>query len=176
MGGIQGFPARAWRMAVKTATPCLAAVEAYPRSAYRLRVVSVERSRASRDPARPASTDDPATGLPAHPNIVTGTQTTDAAVHDVKMTGPVDDQHEQRGLAPGEHAVDSAYASAAELIAARERGITLTGPLPADTSRQARAGGHTTDMLPSTGTRSRSPARRAPSQTPGTPAASTAPP
>ncbi|HTO73657.1 MAG TPA: hypothetical protein VMJ30_07555 [Gemmatimonadales bacterium] len=45
MGGIQGFPARAWRMAVKTATLCLAAVEAYPRSAYRLRVVSFERSR-----------------------------------------------------------------------------------------------------------------------------------
>jgi transposase len=91
--------------------------------------------------------DDPATGRPAHPNVVTGTQTTDAAVHDVKMTGPVHDQHEQRGLAPGEHAVDSAYASAAELIAARERGITLTGPLPADTSRQARAGGYTTDMF-----------------------------
>ena len=28
MGGIQGFPARASRMAVKTAIPCLAAVEA----------------------------------------------------------------------------------------------------------------------------------------------------
>jgi hypothetical protein len=45
MGGFQGFPARASRMAVKTATPCLAAVEAYPRIAYRLRVVFCERSR-----------------------------------------------------------------------------------------------------------------------------------
>ncbi len=45
MGGIQEFPARASRMAVKTATLCLAAVEAYPRIAYRLRVVSCERSR-----------------------------------------------------------------------------------------------------------------------------------
>ena len=45
MGGIQGFPARASRMAAKTATRCLAAVEAYPRIAYRLRVVSCERSR-----------------------------------------------------------------------------------------------------------------------------------
>jgi hypothetical protein len=45
MGGIQGFPARASRMAVKTAMPCLAAVEAYPRIAYRWRVVSCERSR-----------------------------------------------------------------------------------------------------------------------------------
>ena len=39
MGGIQGFPVRASRMAVKTAIPCLAAVEAYPRIAYRSRVV-----------------------------------------------------------------------------------------------------------------------------------------
>ena len=91
--------------------------------------------------------DDPATGRPAHPNIVTGAQTTRAAVHDVKMTGPVHDQHEQRGLAPGEHAVDSAYTSAEELIAARQRGITLIGPLPADTSRQARTGGYTADMF-----------------------------
>ena len=91
--------------------------------------------------------DDPATGRPVRPNIVTGAQTTRAAVHDVKMTGPVHDQHVQRGLAPGEHAVDSGYASAAELIAARERGITLIGPLPADTSRQARAGGYTADMF-----------------------------
>jgi hypothetical protein len=45
MVGIQGFPARVWRMAVKTATPCLAAVEAYRRIAYRSRVVSWEPSR-----------------------------------------------------------------------------------------------------------------------------------
>ena len=45
IGGIQGFPARASRMAVKTAIPCLAAVEAYPRIAYRSRVVFSERSR-----------------------------------------------------------------------------------------------------------------------------------
>jgi hypothetical protein len=45
MGGIQGFPARASRMAVKTAMPCWAAVEAYPRIAYRSRVVFSERSR-----------------------------------------------------------------------------------------------------------------------------------
>jgi transposase len=91
--------------------------------------------------------DDPATGRPARPNIVTATVTTDAAVHDVKMTGPVHDQHHQRGLAPGEHAVDSGYASAEELIAARARGIALITPLPADTSRQARTGGYTTDMF-----------------------------
>jgi len=45
MGGIQGFPASASWMAAKTAIPCLAAVEAYPRIAYRSRVVFSERSR-----------------------------------------------------------------------------------------------------------------------------------
>ena len=45
MGGIQGFPVRASRMAVKTLMPCLAAVEAYPRMAYRSRVVFSERRR-----------------------------------------------------------------------------------------------------------------------------------
>jgi hypothetical protein len=35
MAGIQGFPASASRMAVKTAIPCLAAVEAYPQMGYR---------------------------------------------------------------------------------------------------------------------------------------------
>ena len=91
--------------------------------------------------------DDPATGRPAHPDIITGAQTTHAAIPDVKMTTPVHDQLAQRGLAPGEHAVDSGYVSADELIAARERGITLIGPLLASTSRQARAGGYTTDMF-----------------------------
>jgi hypothetical protein len=46
MGGIQGFPARVSRMAVKTAVPCLAAVEAYPRMAYRSRVVFSDYIRA----------------------------------------------------------------------------------------------------------------------------------
>ena len=49
MGGIQGFPASASRMAVKTAIPCLAAVEAYPRMAYRSRVVFSERREPTAD-------------------------------------------------------------------------------------------------------------------------------
>src|SRR5258708_5438069 len=48
---------------------------------------------------------------------------------------------------PGEHAVDSGYASAELLLAARARGITLIAPLLADASRQARTGGYTTDMF-----------------------------
>ena len=95
------------------------------------------------DPAR----DDPVTGRPERPNIVTGTETTRAAVPDAVMTEPVHDHLEQRGLPPGEHAADTGYASADLLIAARQRGIALIAPLPAGTSRRARAGGYTADKF-----------------------------
>jgi transposase len=95
------------------------------------------------DPAR----DDPDTGRPAHPNLITNTETTHASVPDAVMTQVIHDHLEQAGVRPGEHAVDSGYASADHLLAARDRGITLIAPLPAGTSRQARAGGYTTDMF-----------------------------
>jgi transposase len=95
------------------------------------------------DPAR----DDPATGRPAHTNLITCAQTTHAAVPDAVMTGQVHDRQEQAGLLPGEHLTDSGYAGADILISARQRGITLITPLLADTSWQARAGGYTTGMF-----------------------------
>jgi transposase len=91
--------------------------------------------------------DDPVTGRPAVPNLVTGTQTTHASVPDAVMTAPIHDHLDGRGLPPGEHVTDCGYASAGALIAARERGITLIAPLPADASRQARTGGYTADMF-----------------------------
>jgi transposase len=91
--------------------------------------------------------DDPRTGRPQHPNLVTACATTHAAVADITMTGPVHDQLARRNLTPAEHAVDSGYASAAELIAARDRGITLITPVLAATSPQARSGGYTPDMF-----------------------------
>jgi transposase len=91
--------------------------------------------------------DDPGTGRPAVPNLVTDVQTTHAAVPDVAMTTTVHDSLEQAGLLPGEHAVDSGYVSADLLVSSRQRGITLLGPLLADNSAQARAGGYTADMF-----------------------------
>ncbi|MGH3304249.1 MAG: transposase [Streptosporangiaceae bacterium] len=70
--------------------------------------------------------------------------TTHAAVPDVVMTEPVHDMLAARDLSPGEHAVDAGYTSADLLLTARARGITLLGPLLADTSPQARSGGYTT--------------------------------
>jgi transposase len=89
--------------------------------------------------------DDPDTGRPAAPNLVTGVQTTHAAVPDVVMTGPIHDSLEAAGVAPGEHAADSGYVSADLLVSSRRRGITLLGPLLASTSAQARAGGYTAE-------------------------------
>jgi len=91
--------------------------------------------------------DDPGTGRPAVPNLVTDVQTTHAAVPDVVMTAPVHDSLQAAGLLPGEHAVDSGYVSADLLVASRRRGLTLLGPLLADVSAQARSGGYTADMF-----------------------------
>jgi transposase len=95
------------------------------------------------DPAR----DDPVTGMPAHPSLVTNTETTRACVPDAVMTQVIHGHLEQAGLPPGEHVTDSGYASADVLVSSREQGITLTGPLLADNSRQARAGGYTAAMF-----------------------------
>ena len=87
--------------------------------------------------------DDPATGMPAHPSLVTCAETTHAAVPDAAMTPVIHDRLEQAGVAPGEHAVDSGYASAGHLLDARERGITMITPLLPDPGWQAREGGCT---------------------------------
>jgi transposase len=94
-----------------------------------------------------AADDDPDTGRPAAPNLITGVATTEATVPDVAMTGPIHDMLDAAGLLPGEHAVDAGYTSADLLLAARARGITLVGPLLADTSPQARAGGYTAEAF-----------------------------
>lgn len=95
------------------------------------------------DPAE----DDPATGTPAVPNLITHVATTPAAVTDVEMTRRVHDALDAAGLLPAEHAVDSGYVSGDLLAAAARRGLTLLGPLLADNSAQARTGGYTQDAF-----------------------------
>jgi transposase len=91
-----------------------------------------------------AAGDDRRPGRPAVPNLITNVATTRASVPDAAMTEPVHSMLAAAGLAPAEHAADSGYISADLLLAARRRGITLVGPLLADTSVQARTGGYTT--------------------------------
>jgi transposase len=88
-----------------------------------------------------------AAGRRPAPNLITSTATTLAPVTDVEMTEPVHDTLDARGLLPGEHAMDTGYASGGLLLAARARGITLLAPLLADNSPQARSGGYTAAMF-----------------------------
>jgi transposase len=91
--------------------------------------------------------DDPVTGRPAAPNLITNVATTAAAVTDAQMTGPVHDMLDAAGLAPAGHAADAGYASADHLITAAARGITLIAPLLAAATPQARTGGYTTEAF-----------------------------
>jgi transposase len=91
--------------------------------------------------------EDPVTGRPPCPNLITNVATTHASVPDVAMTAPIHQALTQTGLAPAEHAVDAGYTSADLLLHARAQGITLLGPLLADTSPQARTGGYTTEAF-----------------------------
>jgi transposase len=88
-----------------------------------------------------------AAGQRPAPDLLTSTETTLAPVTDVEMTEPVHATLARRGLTPGEHALDSGYASGELLLAARARGITLLAPLLPDSSPQARSGGYTADMF-----------------------------
>ncbi|MBS2554733.1 transposase, partial [Catenulispora sp. NL8] len=74
------------------------------------------------------------------PHIVTNIMTTDAAVPDAVVVNQVHEVLDGRGLAPGEHFVDSGYASADNVLAARAAEIDLVTPLLGDTSVQGRAG------------------------------------
>lgn len=75
------------------------------------------------------------------PNLITGVQTTAAAVADSAMTVPVHDALAASDLAPGRSYLDSGYLTADLILAAGARhGTALIGPLLADTSAQARAG------------------------------------
>jgi hypothetical protein len=77
----------------------------------------------------------------AFPNIITGVDTTDAAVTDNAVTGAIDDTLAGKGLPPGRHYLDSGYLSAAIVAEERRRrGIILVGPPLGDISAQARAG------------------------------------
>jgi transposase len=84
------------------------------------------------------------TGRASTPNLITNVATTVASETDVVMTEPIHDSLAAKNLLPAEHVVDSGYTSADLLLAARDRGLTLLGPLLADTSPQARNGGYTT--------------------------------
>ncbi len=75
------------------------------------------------------------------PRLITDVQTTLAPVFDDALTAPIEQALADRGLAPGEHLVDSAFVDAEQIIASQaQHGIALVGPVPDDSSWQTRAG------------------------------------
>ena len=85
-------------------------------------------------------TDEPCDDR-ARPNLITNVATTHATVPDAAVLAPVHARLADRGLGPAEHYVDSGYASAENIVAARsDHGIALITPVLLDNSAQARAG------------------------------------
>ncbi|GHA71534.1 hypothetical protein GCM10010372_83190 [Streptomyces tauricus] len=79
------------------------------------------------------------TCAPDGPNVITDVATTAATTHDSKVLPGIHTRLHRRGLLPGEHLVDSGYTSLPHLEqAAREHQVTVTGPLPANPTRQHR--------------------------------------
>jgi hypothetical protein len=79
---------------------------------------------------------------PDLPHLVVNVETTDATTGDAEMTQVVHQRLAGRGLAPAEHAVDAGYVSARNILDARDdHGITLVGPVGADTTQGQRDDG-----------------------------------
>ncbi|MCX5215552.1 IS1182 family transposase [Kitasatospora sp. NBC_00240] len=72
------------------------------------------------------------------PNLITDVATTASTVPDVKALDPIHQRQRHRGVLPGEHYLDSGYASADAILTARKRGVALLTPVLLDRSRQAR--------------------------------------
>ncbi len=78
---------------------------------------------------------------PDRPHLLTHVATTPATVADIHLTAPIHDALAAKHLPPDEHLVDTGYVDAATLVTSRAaHGVTVVGPVPADTSWQARAG------------------------------------
>ncbi|MFJ9530802.1 IS1182 family transposase [Streptomyces cyaneofuscatus] len=79
------------------------------------------------------------TCAPDGPNLITDVATTAATTHDSQVLPAIHTRLARRGLLPAEHLVDAGYTSLPHLEqAAREHRVTVTGPLPANPTRQHR--------------------------------------
>ena len=79
---------------------------------------------------------------PDMPHLIINVETTNATTDDVEMTQTIHQHLAKRRLTPGEHAVDAGYVSVGHILAARDdHGITLLGPVGADTTQARRGAG-----------------------------------
>lgn len=73
------------------------------------------------------------------PNLITHVATTPATTQDVNLTTSIHANLAERELLPAEHIVDAAYVSSEVVVTSRaEHDIEVIGPVPPDTSWQAR--------------------------------------
>lgn len=73
--------------------------------------------------------------------LITAVETTPATVPDERALDPIQAQLARRGLLPARHLLDAGYLTGPELVRRqRDQRVTLVGPMPPDTSWQARAG------------------------------------
>jgi len=77
----------------------------------------------------------------AAPHLITNVETTPATTTDVAMTGTIHTHLAAKGLLPDEHIVDAGFMTADHVVTSQvDHGVDLIGPVPADTSWQAKAG------------------------------------
>jgi transposase len=72
------------------------------------------------------------------PRLIVHVDTTEASLADVETTPARHTALEAAGLKPDQELVDAAYVSIDHILAAKQHGIELTGPLPPDSGWQAR--------------------------------------
>ncbi|WP_251502322.1 IS1182 family transposase, partial [Actinacidiphila cocklensis] len=79
---------------------------------------------------------------PDSPNLITHVATSDSTVQDVRLVAPIHAHLAERDLLPDRHLVDAGYATAREVVAARENHrVNLVGTILASTSWQTKDGG-----------------------------------
>ncbi|OIJ95376.1 IS1182 family transposase [Streptomyces colonosanans] len=75
---------------------------------------------------------------PDTPHLITNVLTSAATVQDIKATGLIHDTLAAKDLLPGEHLLDMGYIDGPNIVAAaRDHGVTLTGPIRDEVSAQA---------------------------------------
>lgn len=73
------------------------------------------------------------------PHLITHVETTPATVTDVEMRPRIERCLKDKGLLPAEHLVDSGYTDVTSMIAARQQGINVIGPMRHGTTWQEKA-------------------------------------
>ncbi len=74
-------------------------------------------------------------------HVITHVETTPAATPDIAVTKTIRSALSSKGLLPDGHLTDAGYIDSELVVSSRnEYGIDIVGPVPRDTSRQARAG------------------------------------